>query len=677
MNKRLKNEVNKYVKDLIDLPENIQQLLDSVSRSYDAFEKLEKTSKESTKHSVTENRKMQAAVHLEATQKIAHIGTWELDLSILDDLNVNPLYWSDETYRIFGFEPGSVTVTNELFFEHVHPDDIVLIQKAVKKAIEFGSEYDIEHRIILKDGTEKMVRERSSIIIDSRSGKPIKMIGTVENITERKEAEIALRNNEVKFRALIQNAADGITVADENGIMFFASESVYQLTGYTPDEISGKQPFVFIHPDDVEYCKQKHSELLQKPGASMVIQYRRRKKDGSYIWVENTVTNLLHEPSVKGTVANFRDITARVEAENALKQNEYRFRALIENSTDVITVMDTESRVLFASDSIYRVTGYKPEELIGKLSVNFVHPDDLDAIRENMQTVIKNPGRLVTTKYRRLNKNGEYFWCEGTANNLIKNPLVNGIIINFRDITEQTIHENALKASNEELKKSNNELDRFVYSASHDLRAPLSSMLGIVYLMEAEVTQEEIKEDIKLLKTSISKLDGFINDILNHSRNARTNLNITEIHFSQLIHDVNNKLKYMTAGEDDIKILAHINDKIPFYSDPGRLNIILSNIISNAIRYSNPDISDPYVKIDVESRSEDAIIRIQDNGIGISKEYHEKIFEMFYRVSNKSTGSGLGLYIVHETVEKLKGNIQINSELGKGTIFTIKIPNLK
>jgi signal transduction histidine kinase len=242
---------------------------------------------------------------------------------------------------------------------------------------------------------------------------------------------------------------------------------------------------------------------------------------------------------------------------------------------------------------------------------------------------------------------------------------------------EEQLQQKALLQSNQELKKSNKELDSFVYSVSHDLRAPLSSMLGIVGLCEMGNLDDFMQKNITLLKSSIKKLDGFIIDILDYSRNSRLEINRQEIHFNDLLIDISNNLKFMgTDDQRNVDIRMTIHNGVAFHSDQSRLGIILNNLISNSIRYHNPEAPDPFVEIRVVVSETAADICIRDNGIGIDKENQKKVFNMFYRVSNKSVGSGLGLYIVKETVEKLSGEIKLKSEIGKGTEFSIRLPNL-
>ena len=229
---------------------------------------------------------------------------------------------------------------------------------------------------------------------------------------------------------------------------------------------------------------------------------------------------------------------------------------------------------------------------------------------------------------------------------------------------------------NEKLQKANSELDKFVYSVSHDLRAPLSSINGIIELTEDETSDPLVLDHCKMLKGSVRKLDDFIQDILEYSKNARAEIKKQDINFDEMLRDITTNLKHMSGNHKrPVDISFEVNDPHPFVSDKSRISILLNNLISNAIRYQNPSTDKPFVDVKINMSDTETGIIIRDNGIGISKENHQKIFDMFYRISDNSVGSGLGLYIVKEVVDKLNGQIAIESELGSGTTFNIVLPN--
>jgi len=228
----------------------------------------------------------------------------------------------------------------------------------------------------------------------------------------------------------------------------------------------------------------------------------------------------------------------------------------------------------------------------------------------------------------------------------------------------------------EELKKINKELDSFVYSASHNLRAPLSSVLGLINLarIEDEKNGNTFNSYFAMMESSIYKLDETLKEILDYSRNARQNLIIEKIDFKKLLQDNLERMNYM-PGSSRIDKRLIIEDPYPLYSDRYRISVILNNIISNAIKYYDAAKADPYLQISVTIGPDKVHMEFEDNGIGIEKSYLNKVFEMFFRGTQRNDGAGLGLYIVQEAVEKLAGTISIQSQLHQGTTFIIDLPN--
>ncbi|MDH5474733.1 MAG: MASE1 domain-containing protein [Cyclobacteriaceae bacterium] len=242
-----------------------------------------------------------------------------------------------------------------------------------------------------------------------------------------------------------------------------------------------------------------------------------------------------------------------------------------------------------------------------------------------------------------------------------------------KEIETRKKTEDKINISNKKLKKVNVELDNFVYSVSHDLRAPIASVLGLVNLAENESDIEMMRKYLIMIGKSATQQDNFIQDILDLSRNERLEINQEEIKFEPLINDIFNQLKYSSTELNIIKEIE-IDQNNAFFSDQKRLKVILNNLLSNAIRYGNH--KNPQIKIDIKVDDTIAKIIIDDNGNGISEEHVNNVFKMFYRATEDNAGSGLGLYIVKETVEKLRGNVALSSIINKGTKVSLEIPNL-
>jgi len=232
-----------------------------------------------------------------------------------------------------------------------------------------------------------------------------------------------------------------------------------------------------------------------------------------------------------------------------------------------------------------------------------------------------------------------------------------------------------VEEKNKELHKLNSELDSFVYSVSHDLRAPLSSILGLISISKIDKENTNLPKYLDKIETSVNKLDDFIKEIISYSRNVRLKVEVEEIDLKLLVEEVIEGLAFMNT-EDHIEVSIESSSKTTIHSDKTRLLVILNNIISNAFRYYKTYINDSYIKVKINVTNTRAIIAVADNGIGIKPDRLKKVFEMFYRGTDTSNGSGLGLYIAQESVAKLDGTITVQSEYERGTTFTITIDNL-
>ena len=248
------------------------------------------------------------------------------------------------------------------------------------------------------------------------------------------------------------------------------------------------------------------------------------------------------------------------------------------------------------------------------------------------------------------------------------------LLVKEKTIQENKNYLNTLQVKNNELKKTNDELDRFVYSTSHDLRVPLTNVMGLIDITEMSINDEAQKKYLALMRQSVVALDDVIRGILDYSRNARAELSMEEVNIRKMVDDVKEAVKYH-HHDNAIDFRIFINEQIPLYTDKQRLFVILNNLVSNAIKYFNQQEAHPFISIVVQINTDRALIFIEDNGIGIPEAYHEKVFEMFYRASSQANGSGLGLYILKETLNRLNGKISVVSGADIGTTFIVEIPN--
>src|SRR5690349_15497193 len=231
-----------------------------------------------------------------------------------------------------------------------------------------------------------------------------------------------------------------------------------------------------------------------------------------------------------------------------------------------------------------------------------------------------------------------------------------------------------VNAKNINLEKTNAELDRFLYSTSHDLRSPLSSIKGLVNIARMETHDEKLQRYFGMMIDRVEKLDFFIKDIIDYSKNARTEVRSEPVDFNSLLTEVTDNLRYI-EGAETIEFQSKVFVSDPVQVDKNRLSVVLNNLLANAIKYHDPKKEKQWIDVQVSNSNGEIKVQVSDNGMGIDPEHHSKIFDMFYRGTLHSKGSGLGLYIVKETVAKMRGTIGVESVPGQGSSVSISLPN--
>ena len=262
----------------------------------------------------------------------------------------------------------------------------------------------------------------------------------------------------------------------------------------------------------------------------------------------------------------------------------------------------------------------------------------------------------------------EYLQLSYTINFLVTLTCSIAIMYFLMDIHYHS--ERSILQKNDQLQKANAELDRFVYSASHDLRAPLSSLLGLIEV--AKLDHGGMNHYLDMMKHKIHDLEDFIKEIISYSRNARMDVRKQPVRLRKTVEEVTEALTF-SVGNPDISIENLVADDLILHTDGVRLKIVLSNLIDNSLKYRDLKKEKPFIRIEAAEKDDVKVITVKDNGVGIDQLYLDKIFNMFFRASEQSKGSGLGLYIVKETLNKINGEIKVESSLGTGTTFLVSI----
>ena len=342
--------------------------------------------------------------------------------------------------RMYGYPREHYVGRTPEFLSAPGRNDLEKVAGYVQQAF-LGQPVEFEFWGIKKDGTifPKDVR----LTPGTYFGRNV-VIAVARDITERKKNEEAVRLAEKRFRALIENAPDGIVLVGADGKIKYASPSAREMFDYADEDYTKYNPLDFIHPDDIGMVLEGVTRLVEDPSYTPTFQYRYKHNNGSYRWVDSTFSNQLTEPGVEAVVTNFRDITERKEMEKALHESEKYYRALIENAPDGIMVVNQEAKISYESPSVARLLGYKAGELLGKNAFELINPDDLAQIMEIFMNGLDKPGLVHRGEYRLLHSNGDWRYFEIVSHYLMDESAIMGIIINGRDITERKQIEEAV-----------------------------------------------------------------------------------------------------------------------------------------------------------------------------------------------------------------------------------------
>ncbi len=359
-----------------------------------------------------------------------------------------------------------------------------------------------------------------------------------------------------------------------------------------------------------------------------------------------------------------------------LVNSESQYRSFTETARDIIVTYDLEGNIKYMNNVGLQFFGFDETNYKGENIFKYIPDEDKEALKSRFadrRMGLRSP-RMVEMNF--LNAKGESVPFE--VNTVVIEYLkgARGLLSIKRNITERKIAEEKLVHQNSELKKINQELDRFVYSTSHDLRAPLTSVMGLIDLAKEYINEpEEMTNFLGMMESSVTKLDNVIRSILDYSKNNRSELKFEKIDIKSVYDEIMDGVSYL-KGINQIKFNVSIDDSVDFYSDKIRLAAVLRNLQTNAIKYSKHQ-SGSFVNFTFECIGEVGRFTIQDNGPGIPKNKQQAVFEMFFRDSLDSDGSGLGLYIVKQNVERLEGTISLESEKNEGCTFVVEIPNRK
>lgn len=510
-------------------------------------------------------------------------------------------------------------------------------------------------------------------------------------IEERKKAEIEIKHNNQFLEAILENIPNMIFVKEAKDLRFVTiNKAGEQLLGIPRNEYIGKTDDDVFPKEQANFFKQKDWQVFKSESLILIEEepvftkegqrWLRTKKipikdeNGNPLYLVGISEDITEVKRQQDEIKQFyAELEQKVmERTEELSNSEKRFRALIENSTDCITITNDSSVIIYESPAVERVTGYLLNERAGRLLFMDVHPDDVEKCEKLYDELVKNPGIPIYQQYRICHKNGKHIWVEGTATNLICDGSVKAMVFNYRDITERKHHEQERELLIHELTKHNKSLRQFSYITSHNLRAPLANMLGLLGLINLNSIEDpSLKEILEGFNVSTNSLNDTINDLLKILFiKENTAIEQEEVHLYSLFQKVTSQVSTLLE-EVDPEIELNFQQDCAINFNRAYLESIFLNLLTNAIKYRSANRK---LRLTVKMREYDtkSVLSFQDNGIGLDLEKcRSKVFGLYQRFHNNLDSKGLGLCMVKSQMEALGGTIDIESTVDAGTKFIL------
>lgn len=661
--KKLKQKANPFLEQSIGLEEN-----------QDPYEII---------YADTRNEEIHLQI-LGKAQLNAQMSRWVLDVEY------NLLLWSDGVYEILEIDSQKSGASYDTLLEVIHPEDRPIREEAQKDLFRTKKPMEITYRLQMNDGRIKWINEICSTDFDQNEN-PVRYYGIIQDITKHKLSEKKFLQKEESYKALINLLPAGIAIYQNKKFTFVNPAGVHILGAKEANELIGKPITKFVHAGSIKNFQKKMNEVAQGMDLS-TFEERLIRLDGTFFDAEITpIHTIINEnPAVQVIVT---DISKQKKTEQALKNSEEKFRRLTFTLSDIIWTINSKGIITYVSPFEENVLGYIAESIIKNSLPKFLTPSSVIACLnelEEMKSIVKsgrkmeprklilesirndeNPKWIEVTSTAMYDSADNFIGFSGTCQDITKRKEADHILDENKRLHENELHLKEIIATK----------DKFISIIAHDLRSPFNSIIGFLELLQSkydEFSDLERKENISLISENATITLNLLENLLVWAKSQTGGLTFRPVKqkLSSILNSVN-EIFNSAINQKKLTLKLFITDDIEVFADINMLTSLFQNLISNAIKYSRQGDE---IGINVQEYQNQIEIIVSDNGNGMSKKTVNKLFKVGEDVSMPGTynekGSGLGLILCKEFVEKHNGSILVESELGKGSKFIIRLPQI-
>jgi two-component system, cell cycle sensor histidine kinase and response regulator CckA len=595
---------------------------------------------------------------------------WEADAATLTCSYVSP-----QAEQLFGY-PLARWADAGIWTTIIHPDDVEESLEICARSAAAGEDHAIEFRAVKANGDVVWVRDFVRVLLDDQ-GRPDRLRGVMTDVTETRRADEALRVSQLRYHSLFESVPVGLYRTTPDGTMIEANAALVAMLGYTSRaELLGRNA-VDVYVDVAD--RQRWQDMLDRAGGVVEVDRQHRRRDGALIWLRDTARAIRDDSGVVQYYEGaLQDVTDRVDAEEAMRRSEARFRSLIENASEGVLILSAEGLIVYLSPAVERMLGYPPDLMIGRTPFELVHPDDLGDVQESFVNVMSPEGHGKSVEFRCRHYDGSWRVLHIIGTDLRHDPAVNGIVVNMIDTTthrsleQQLHHSQRLEA-----------VGRLAGGIAHDFNNLLTAIRGYTDLLDDNVRDDaRAHADVVEIRRAVERASRLTRQLLAFSRRQVVRPQATDL--AVVLTELQQMLRRLLTEE--IALRTNCAPGAWVFADPGQLEQIIVNLVVNA-RDAHPRSA---ITIDVSTAALHGaaaatarvdpgayvILKIMDDGMGIDADVLPHIFEPFFTTKEVGRGTGLGLSTVYGIVQDAGGVIGVESSLEAGTTMSVYLPRI-